>query len=180
MTGHPWRLALSTQACFVQAAWTGVRLMIGYQALAVGADAFFLGLLASAYALPALVTALAAGRLTDRVGGSVVALTGMFVAALGISGAIVVPGRWPLLAPVARRTPGLVPPAARCSTVPRPAPRPARRNRGTRWDATVVGTGPARHRVRSRQRPAGPVGKHPVSRRGIICRIRTSFRSPGC
>ncbi|MDF2583810.1 MAG: hypothetical protein K0R33_2453 [Mycobacterium sp.] len=98
MTGHPWRLALSTQACFVQAAWTGVRLMIGYQALAVGADAFFLGLLASAYALPALVTALAAGRLTDRVGGSVVALAGMFVAALGISGAIVVPGRWPLLA----------------------------------------------------------------------------------
>ena len=72
--------------------------MIGYQALAVGADASFLGLLASAYALPALVTALAAGRLTDRVGGSVVALTGMFVAALGISGAIVVPGRWPLLA----------------------------------------------------------------------------------
>ncbi|CAN5439072.1 MFS transporter [soil metagenome] len=93
----PWRLALSYQASLMQAAWTGVRLMIGYRALSEGADPFFLGLLASCFALPALLLALPAGRLTDRVGGSVVASTGMLIFALGTAGAFTSPGRWALL-----------------------------------------------------------------------------------
>jgi MFS family permease len=98
---RPWRLALSYQASLVQAAWTGVRLMIGYRALALGADPFFLGLLASCFALPALVFAMPVGRLTDRAGGSVVAVTGMFIFALGTAAAFAFPGQWTLLAAAA-------------------------------------------------------------------------------
>ena len=101
MTGRPWRLALSYQASLVQAAWTGVRLMIGYRALALGADPFFLGLLASCFALPALVFAMPVGRLTDRAGGSVVAVTGMFIFAIGTAAAFAFPGQWTLLAAAA-------------------------------------------------------------------------------
>lgn len=101
MTARPWRLSLSYQASLVQAAWTGVRLMIGYRALALGADPFFLGLLASCFALPALVFALPAGRLTDRAGGSVVATTGMFTFAAGTCAAFAFPGLWTLLAAAA-------------------------------------------------------------------------------
>jgi len=98
VTEGRWKLALGLQASLVQASWTGVRLMLGYRALALGADPFFLGLLASAFALPALVAALPAGRLTDRVGGTMVATTGMVIAALGCATGFLVPGLWPLLA----------------------------------------------------------------------------------
>ena len=67
----------------------------------MGADPFFLGLLASSFALPALLTALPAGRLTDRVGGSVVAITGMLIAAAGTVGGFAFPGQWTLLAAAA-------------------------------------------------------------------------------
>ena len=56
-----WRAALSIQTGLVQASWTGVRLMIGYRALRPGANPFFLGLLASSFAWPALLTGLPAG-----------------------------------------------------------------------------------------------------------------------
>jgi MFS family permease len=101
VTQRPWRLALSVQASLVQAAWTGVRLMLGYRALALGADPFFLGLLASSMALPALLAALPAGRLTDRVGGSMVASTGMLIAATGTTAAFALPGLWTLVAAAA-------------------------------------------------------------------------------
>jgi MFS family permease len=97
VTQRPWRLALSIQASLVQASWTGVRLMLGYRALALGADPFFLGLLASSFALPALLAALPAGRLTDRVGGSVVAITGMLISAAGTVAGFALPGQWTLL-----------------------------------------------------------------------------------
>jgi MFS family permease len=90
-------LALSAQASLSQASSTGFRLMIGYRALASGADPFFLGLLASAFALPAILTALPAGRLTDRIGGSLVATAGMLVSAAGTAGPLAVPGHWMLL-----------------------------------------------------------------------------------
>ena len=98
MIERSWRAALSIQTGLVQASWTGVRLMIGYRALGLGADPFFLGLLASAFALPALLAGLPAGRLSDKTGGSVVALTGMVIAAAGTIGAFSLPGRWTLLA----------------------------------------------------------------------------------
>ncbi|MGH3640783.1 MAG: MFS transporter [Mycobacterium sp.] len=98
MTDRPWKLALGLQASLVSASWTGVRLMIGYRALALGADPFFLGLLASSMALPALLAALPAGRVTDRIGGSIVATAGMVIAAAGSVCGFLLPGLWILLA----------------------------------------------------------------------------------
>ncbi|AQT81580.1 hypothetical protein B1R94_23470 [Mycolicibacterium litorale] len=92
MPGRPWRIALSSQAALVQASWTGVRLMIGYRALALGADPFVIGLLATSFALPALLGALPAGRWSDRAGGPVVALAGVLLAVGGTVCALVLPG----------------------------------------------------------------------------------------
>lgn len=78
-----WRTALSAQAVLAQAAWVGIRLIIGYRALAEGADPVFLGVLASSFALPALLTALPAGRLADRFGGTAMAFIGLLTAAAG-------------------------------------------------------------------------------------------------
>ncbi len=86
-----WRLALSAQTALVQASWTGVRLMIGYRALALGADPLILGALATAFALPALVAALPAGRWSDRSGGPVVAIAGIATALVGTVSACVAP-----------------------------------------------------------------------------------------
>jgi MFS family permease len=83
----PWRWSLGAQACVAQAAWVGVRLMVGYRALHLGADGFLMGALASSFALPALFGALPAGRWSDRIGGSVVALAGLVVATAGTVGA---------------------------------------------------------------------------------------------
>lgn len=87
-----WRRALSAQAILAQAAWVGIRLMIGYRALAFGADPVFLGLLASSFALPALVAALPAGRLADRLGGTGMAFAGLLAAAAGTAVMFAVPG----------------------------------------------------------------------------------------
>lgn len=92
-----WQPALSVQTSLVQASWAAVRLMIGYRALQLGADPFFLGMLAASFALPALVAALPAGRISDRAGGPVVALTGMFIAIAGTVAAVLLPGFWALL-----------------------------------------------------------------------------------
>ena len=70
----------------------GVRLMIGYRALASGADPIFLGVLASSFALPALVVALPAGRLSDRRGGTAMALVGLVLTAVGTGLMFIVPG----------------------------------------------------------------------------------------
>ncbi|MET1052686.1 MAG: MFS transporter [Mycetocola sp.] len=81
----------------VQAAWIGVRLMIGYRAIDSGADAAFLGLLAGTLAAPALVAALPIGRLSDRTGGSVLTAFGIVVMAAGTLVLVWVPGLWILL-----------------------------------------------------------------------------------
>lgn len=81
MSGPSWRRALSAQAILAQAAWVGIRLMIGYRALALGADPIFLGVLASTFALPALLAALPAGRIADRCGGTGMAFAGLLSAA---------------------------------------------------------------------------------------------------
>ncbi|SNT48472.1 MFS transporter [Rhodococcoides kyotonense] len=98
MNGPGWRIVLSYQTILVQASWSGVRLMVGYRALALGADPLFLGLLASCFALPAFLCALAAGRLSDRIGGPVVALAGMIAAAVGTLGAFAFAHQWTVLA----------------------------------------------------------------------------------
>lgn len=74
---------LSAQAVLAQAAWTGVRIIIGYRAIGMGADAAVLGALASCFALPALLTAVPAGKLADRVGGTALTLVGLVIASGG-------------------------------------------------------------------------------------------------
>lgn len=98
MQGQRWRTALILQTSLVQASWTGVRLMIGYRALAMGADPFLIGVLAACFALPALLGALPAGRWSDRAGGPIVALTGVALAAVGTIGALSLPGLPALMA----------------------------------------------------------------------------------
>jgi MFS family permease len=93
-----WRKALSAQAVLAQASWVGIRLIIGYRALADGADPVFLGVLASSFALPALVTALPAGRLADRFGGTTMAFAGLLTAAAGTVTMLAVRGLPVLLA----------------------------------------------------------------------------------
>jgi MFS family permease len=72
--------------------------MVSYRALQEGSDPLFLGMLAASFAVPALCTALPAGRLADRVGGSAVTLAGLLIAALGIAAMLLLPGKGPLLA----------------------------------------------------------------------------------
>lgn len=73
----PWRRSLAVQAAALQACWVAIRLMIGYRALDLGAGPVVLGLLAAAYAAPAVVMALPAGRLADRRGGIPLVLAGI-------------------------------------------------------------------------------------------------------
>lgn len=91
-------LALNSQIMLTQASSVGVRLMVSYRALDDGTDPLFLGMLAASFAVPALCTALPAGRLADRVGGSAVTLAGLLLAALGIAAMLLLPGKGPLLA----------------------------------------------------------------------------------
>ncbi|WP_167139300.1 MFS transporter [Diaminobutyricimonas sp. TR449] len=87
-----WRLVLSIQAVLVQAVWVGVRLMVGYSAIENGADAAFIALLAAALAAPALFAAIPVGRLSDRIGGSVLTLVGTLLLAGSTAILIWVPG----------------------------------------------------------------------------------------
>lgn len=66
--------------------------MVGYRALAEGADPLFLGAVASSFALPALLAAIPAGRVSDRVGGTIMAFIGLLVAAGGILSMVLIPG----------------------------------------------------------------------------------------
>ena len=72
--------------------------MIGYRALDAGADPLFLGVLASAFAIPALIAALPVGRITDRHGGSGAAVAGMVLLLTGVGLAVALPGLPILLA----------------------------------------------------------------------------------
>ena len=74
--GRPVR-ALVAQASLAQASWVGVRVMMGYRALELGADPFLLAVIAALFAAPSIITALPLGRLSDRVGGGIVASSGI-------------------------------------------------------------------------------------------------------
>lgn len=87
-----WRVALSHHSIVTQAAWGGIRLIIGYRALTQGADPIQLGMLASSFALPALLCALATGRIADRFGGPRVFLCGSLTAAAGTIAALATNG----------------------------------------------------------------------------------------
>lgn len=80
---HRWRLALSIQASLSHTSWVGVRLMVGYRTIALDDSPFLLAVLAASFAAPSILLALPAGRLSDRVGGSVIASAGLIVVAAG-------------------------------------------------------------------------------------------------
>lgn len=91
MTGR-WRSPLGAQSLLSQAVWAGVRIMIGYRALQEQAEPWLLVLLTAVFAVPALIAAVPAGRATDRWGGSMMALLGSAVCALGIALVLFLPG----------------------------------------------------------------------------------------
>ena len=93
----PWRVALSFQSIFLQSTFVGVRIMIGYRAIELGADTWFLGLLAGAFAAPAVIAALPFGKLAGWLGGGRVAFYGMVVMIVGTVAILLIPGKWPLL-----------------------------------------------------------------------------------
>lgn len=89
---------LALQTVLAHAAWAGIRLMIGYRALAHGADDAFLGIIAASFVTPALFTAIPAGRLADRFGGAAITTFGVAVASLGECIALFSQGLWLLTA----------------------------------------------------------------------------------
>ncbi|PZU37569.1 MAG: hypothetical protein DI573_11345 [Microbacterium sp.] len=97
MSAPPWRVALSLQAALSQASWVGVRIMMGYRALELGGGALLLAIVAASFAVPTIAAALPAGRLSDRVGGSVIAFTGLVIACIGAAIAVFVPQSIPQL-----------------------------------------------------------------------------------
>ena len=78
-----WQLAVGAQAALAQVSWVGMRLMTSYRALELGADTLMLGLVAAAFALPALLGAMSLGRLADHRGGARLSFAGMLTAAAG-------------------------------------------------------------------------------------------------
>jgi len=88
---------LATQSVLAQAAWVGVKLMIGYRAIAEGADASFLAVLTAMFAAPALLAAVPSGRLADRCGGATAAAIGSTLAVAGAGLVLLLPGLGMLL-----------------------------------------------------------------------------------
>lgn len=81
----------------IQISWVGVRIMLGYRAIELGADATFVALLASAFAAPALAGSVVVGRLADRFGGAIVTLLGSALMALGCIAPLAAQEQWLLL-----------------------------------------------------------------------------------
>lgn len=96
--GSPrWRTWLASQSILAQAAWVSVKLMIGYRAIAEGADASFLAILTAMFAAPALLAALPSGRFADRWGGGAAAAVGSVLAVAGVGLVLLLPGLGMLL-----------------------------------------------------------------------------------
>ena len=66
-------------ALFITAGVFGLRPLISFKALALGATPFEIGLIASSFAILGLVGAVPVGRLTDRLGGRLLTITGCLI-----------------------------------------------------------------------------------------------------
>ena len=75
-------------AVLITAAVFGVRPLISYRALALGATPFEIGLIASSFAVLGLVGAVPIGRMTDRFGGRLVTMIGCSIVALVLFGIV--------------------------------------------------------------------------------------------
>ncbi|MGB3414796.1 MAG: MFS transporter, partial [Microbacteriaceae bacterium] len=76
---HSW---LAIQSVFVHSAWAGIKLLIGYRALAEGAEPFELGVVIAALSAPTLLVAVPIGIFADRVRGRVVIILGCVISVL--------------------------------------------------------------------------------------------------
>lgn len=83
-----WLYLVCIQAVFTHATSVGIRLMAGYRALEYGADPAAIGLVAAAFAVPALFCALPLGRLSDRWGGATVLAGGIAFNLAGVAAAV--------------------------------------------------------------------------------------------
>ena len=68
---------LLAAALFITAGVFGIRPLISYKALALGATPFEIGLIASSFAVLGLPGAVPVGRLTDRFGGRLLTIVGL-------------------------------------------------------------------------------------------------------
>ena len=75
-----WPILAST--LFITAGVFGLRPLMSYKALALGATPFEIGLIASSFAILGLVGAVPVGRLTDRLGGRLLTIAGCLIVAL--------------------------------------------------------------------------------------------------
>ncbi|OZF37354.1 MFS transporter [Rhodococcus sp. 14-2483-1-2] len=91
-------IALTVQATTAQAGWVGVRLMIGYRAIAEGADTRTLAVIAALFAAPAVLAALPIGRIADRFGGPVVIVSGIVLCSIATGVLVAFSAMWALLA----------------------------------------------------------------------------------
>lgn len=72
---------LLAASMFLMAGVFGLRPLISYKALSLGASPFEIGLIASSFAVLGLLGAVPVGRLTDRLGGRLLTIAGCLVAA---------------------------------------------------------------------------------------------------
>ncbi|MBM4408367.1 MAG: MFS transporter [Chloroflexi bacterium] len=75
-------LPLLAAAVFLTAGVFGIRPLISYKALALGATPLEIGLIASSFAILGLFGAVPVGRLTDRFGGRLLTISGCLVVAV--------------------------------------------------------------------------------------------------
>jgi MFS family permease len=92
MAKPPPQPILSLQTVLFHAAWSAIRILVGYKALAEGGGALFVGLSAGLISLPGLFAALPLGRTADRIGGSLISTAGLAVLICSVSGLLLLPG----------------------------------------------------------------------------------------
>lgn len=79
-----WLRWIALQAALTQATMVSIRVLAGYRALEFDVGAAGIGMVASAFAIPALIASILVGRASDRVGGAVVATLGIVLNCAGI------------------------------------------------------------------------------------------------
>ena len=85
------QITFFAQTALITSAWYGLRVMIGYRALALGADPAVLGLITALMAVPAFLGAMPFGRLSDRIGGGRVIMGGLVLMITGTAAMILLP-----------------------------------------------------------------------------------------
>lgn len=83
-----WGASVSAQAVLSHATTVSGRVVLGYAAISIGAGPAEIGLVAAAFAAPALFAAYPLGRIADRLGGASIILLGTLLNVVGLTLAI--------------------------------------------------------------------------------------------